>query len=211
MSIADNAVANCPKLRSVYIPATLTYIGKNAFANDTALKDVQFKRSRSVFVDEGAFMNTSHLTAFTSEFDKATLNSSEYIQLAEDTTTDAFKNSNVTANIQFIDAKDIKQSFDSSGIKMLSYPKAVAISADNAFSNTNSLKYVSIPQVSSFTAQNAFNGRNNSTALSIDMRKYRQDVIPELDDNFFKNGNDTYLSNFNICVPQSKYGDWAAA
>ena len=94
---------------------------------------------------------------------------------------------------------------------MLSYPKAVAISADNAFSNTNSLKYVSIPQVSSFTAQNAFNGRNDSTTLSIDMRKYRQDGIPELNDNFFKNSNDTYLSNFNICVPQSKYGDWAAA
>jgi len=211
LSIGDNALCGCTKLRSVYIPATVTYIGKNAFADIATLREVQFKRSRSVFVDEGAFKNTPALTAFVSEYDKVEINSAEFMQFAEENPTDSFKNCGIIANANFPDATEVKAGFAGSSIKMLSYPKAQCISADNAFNSTNSLKYLSIPCVSSFAAENAFYGRNDSTHLSIDMRQYSNSTVPELNDTFFKNSNSTYLNNFNIYVPRKMYGDWAAA
>lgn len=74
LSIADDALAGCTHLKKVKIPATVTYIGKRAFADLSELQDVIFKRSRSVFIDEQAFSNTTALTSFTSEYDNIDIN-----------------------------------------------------------------------------------------------------------------------------------------
>jgi len=153
--ILDSVFAGNSYMKTVEIPATITYIGLNAFSSCPNLEKVIGAES-VVEIGDGAFANCTSLTAYPFGEDLATIESY------------AFKNTALT-KITFTSKEVMVDSSAFYSCKELTTLKADGCGlyiGENAFFGCGKLKTASIGAKSFYIGSGAFNGCESLTSIS---------------------------------------------
>ncbi len=180
VGIEDNAFYGCNKIRCVWIPSTVKFIGNNAFGNCTTMEYINIP-SAVEEIGEGAFSNCTSLKEITlpyglKEIKKSTFNNCKELTMPEIPVTVTHIGDRSFCYCESVTAVTIPWSVEYLGneafygciaLSEIVIPPNVSYVGEGSFSNCVSLVSAQINATTQTIGKNAFSGCSQLTYLTL--------------------------------------------